>query len=134
MPRFVILEHQSPRGLHWDFMLQRGDRLVTWALAQQPAPQAAIPAEALADHRLAYLDYEGPISGGRGTVTRWDWGIYDTLRWDAKEVVVRLSGVRLSGEVRLAMVEVNQRAAHGEAEPPTTWCFVFSPPRGGRQG
>ena len=34
-------------------------------------------AEVLPDHRLAYLDYEGPISGDRGSVTRWDRGTYD---------------------------------------------------------
>ena len=75
MPRFVILEHDHP-ALHWDLMLEAGDVLQTWRLAEPPAPGLAIEATALADHRLAYLDYEGPISGNRGTVSRWDAGVF----------------------------------------------------------
>ena len=48
--------------------------LKTWACREPPQAGVEIPCEALADHRLAYLDYEGPISGGRGSVTRWDRG------------------------------------------------------------
>ncbi|MCS7047501.1 MAG: hypothetical protein NZO58_14185, partial [Gemmataceae bacterium] len=77
MPRYVILEHDHP-ALHWDFMLERGDVLRTWRL---PAPPSIgkIAAQALADHRRAYLDYEGPVSGNRGTVRRWDAGTYATI-------------------------------------------------------
>ncbi len=121
MSRFVVLQHQSPRGVHWDFMLQRGGALATWALGQEPVPHTAISAESLADHRLVYLDYEGPISGGRGTVARWDWGTYDSLRWDAEEVVVRLAGVRLCGEVRVTRTP----------DQPGGWSFLYCPGRGG---
>ena len=107
MPRFVILFHRTPpdaaRPAHWDFMLQCGSHLRTWALATEPRADASIPAEALPDHRPAYLSYEGEISGGRGCVTRWDSG---TFRWicDAPDrVVVALRGQRLSGEARLAL-------------------------------
>lgn len=117
MPRFVILEHHSPRGLHWDFMLQRGEGLATWALAQAPGPHTVIPAQALVDHRLAYLDYEGPISGGRGTVARWDCGTFEPVHWDAEVAVIALSGTRLLGEVRL----------HRVTDRPGEWRFVFTP-------
>ena len=36
MPRFVILRHDKPRGEHFDFMLEAGDVLKTWALALAP--------------------------------------------------------------------------------------------------
>ncbi|NUQ64853.1 MAG: hypothetical protein HUU20_20510 [Pirellulales bacterium] len=72
MPRFVVLEHDSPRGLHWDFMLESGDALATWALPEPPDAAAELAAESLPDHRPAYLDYEGPIASNRGTVRRWD--------------------------------------------------------------
>jgi hypothetical protein len=75
MPRFVILEHDHPT-LHWDLMLEVGDVLQTWRLAEAPAPGAIIEAIALGDHRKAYLDYEGPVSGGRGSVVRWDAGSF----------------------------------------------------------
>jgi hypothetical protein len=69
----------SRTGVHWDLMLESGDVLHTWALAAEPAPNLPIAAEQLPDHRLIYLDYEGPISGNRGTVTRWDAGRFEVL-------------------------------------------------------
>ena len=76
MPRFVILRHDHPRGVHFDFMLEAGGVLKTWALPEPPRPGVEMECEALGDHRLAYLDYEGPISGDRGSVVRWDRGEY----------------------------------------------------------
>ncbi len=101
MPRFVVLEHDHP-VLHWDLMLEVGDALRTWRLAAPPELNAGpIVAEELPDHRLAYLDYEGPVSGGRGQVLRWDRGVFE---WgDAQErcLIVRLQGSRLNGVLML---------------------------------
>jgi hypothetical protein len=106
MPRFVILRHDCPsgheRGLHWDFMLETGDVLRTWALAEPPAEAIAIAAEALPDHRLAYLDFEGPLTGDRGAVTRWDQGSYELVSQRDGELVVELFGERLEGLVTLS--------------------------------
>ena len=113
MPRFVVLEHDSPRGLHWDLMLEQGGVLLTWALAQPPDAAGPIPAEALPDHRPAYLDYEGPVSGGRGSVTRWDAGTCELEHQSDDELTVVLEGKRLSGRARL-------RRASG---PPAQWEF-----------
>src|SRR5262245_30386573 len=78
MPRFVILEHDHP-ALHWDLMLEVGDVLWTWRLAVAPeVASRSIAAERIGDHRRSYLDYEGPVSGGRGTVKPWDRGSYET--------------------------------------------------------
>jgi hypothetical protein len=97
MPRFVILEHDHPE-LHWDLMLEAGAALRTWRLARPPqAPGEAIDATALPDHRPHYLDYEGPVSGGRGTVKRWDAGWYEE---EGGRFV--LHGTRVCGPVRLA--------------------------------
>src|SRR5262245_29825311 len=77
MPRFVILEHDHP-SLHWDLMLEAGDVLQTWRLANPPeVGSSPIEAMALGDHRIAYLEYEGPVSRNRGTVRRWDAGVFD---------------------------------------------------------
>ena len=98
MPRFVILSHDHPFP-HWDLMLEAGESLRTWRLRSQPEAEGEIDAEELGAHRLAYLDYEGPISGGRGTVTRWDHGTYE---WgEAKKFEVFLKGVRFQGWVVL---------------------------------
>ena len=100
MPRFVVLEHNHP-VLHWDFMLEQGLALRTWRLARPPAPGLPIEAEALGAHRLAYLEYEGPVSGNRGRVTRWDRGTFRWLTEEEERVVVHLEGVRLSGTAEL---------------------------------
>ncbi len=117
MPRFVILQHDYPQQLHWDLMLEREGVLATWALRLPPQPEHVIEATGLPDHRIAYLDYEGAISGGRGTVGRWDEGTYELLdqtdaRWD-----LTLSGGKIEGRV---VLEKTTEAAN-------RWRFTFTP-------
>jgi hypothetical protein len=100
MPRYVILEHDWPQQ-HWDFMLETGTVLQAWKLAEVPKPNVAIPAEKSFDHRLIYLDYEGPISGGRGSVTRWDAGVFSTVSNLENRLVIQLDGGQLQGVVEL---------------------------------
>ena len=113
MPRFVILEHDHPE-LHWDLMLQLDDKLRTWRL---PAPPTGRPETALeiGAHRSAYLDYEGPVSGNRGNVKRWDAGTYETI--DAQtsmEWTIELRGIRWQGTATMAH-------EHGQ-----TWSIGFN--------
>ena len=98
MARFVVLEHRWG-GVHWDVMLERGEALRTWAVDAPIVAGVEMSARALADHRIAYLDYEGPVSGGRGAVRRIATGTYETIEWTDDRVVVILSGDQLSGEV-----------------------------------
>lgn len=96
MPRYVILAHDWPTP-HWDFLLEAGDVLRAWRLPAEPRAGTAIPAEANFDHRLLYLDYEGPVSGGRGRVTRWDAGTFEWIEDEPGRVVVELHGGKLAG-------------------------------------
>jgi hypothetical protein len=98
-PRFVVLEHDHP-SLHWDLMLEAGESLRTWRLAAPPAPGVVTEATPLGDHRRLYLDYEGPVSGGRGRVTRWDHGTF-AGECGGEELALRLDGGRLRGVLRL---------------------------------
>ena len=100
MPRFAILEHDWPTR-HWDFLLEAGNVLRAWRLLEEPELGKTISAEANFDHRLIYLDFEGPLSGHRGSVTRWDAGTFEWIENDANRVVVELSGTKLAGEVEL---------------------------------
>lgn len=113
MPRFVILEHDYPH-LHYDLMLEVGDVLRTWRLAKISDQQQPIKAESLGDHRKMYLDYEGPVSGNRGQVKRWDTGTFAWLEESTDRFVVRLEGQRCSGEALL------ERAASG------AWTFSWN--------
>jgi hypothetical protein len=79
MPRrFVILEHDHP-FLHWDLLLAEECSARTWRLLRKPCLGEPIAAEPLPDHRLMYLDYEGVVSGDRGSVKRFLAGTYQPL-------------------------------------------------------
>ena len=104
--RFVVLRHEtpteSPRATHWDFMIEFDGALRTWALSAEPDQETEIAAEPLVDHRLAYLDYEGPIAGNRGSVARWDRGTYEVISSTDDCCLLQLVGERLRGTVRLS--------------------------------
>jgi hypothetical protein len=103
--RYVILRHVTPpdgqRPSHWDFMLEAGEVLRSWALLEPPLEGRSTEAEALDDHRLAYLSYEGPVSGDRGHVTAYDRGDYVLLAEKDDCLVVRLTGERLRCELTM---------------------------------
>jgi hypothetical protein len=82
-------------------MLEIEGVLRTWMLPRPPENATAFECESLADHRMAYLDYEGAVSGGRGDVTRWDRGVYAVERQDDAEWIVELSGEKIAGRAVL---------------------------------
>ena len=101
-PRFALLAHAHPvpgyPTPHFDLLLEDpalpGERRCrTWRLPRDPRLEAPVPAEPLPPHRVLYLGYEGPVSGGRGTVRRLDGG---SLAW-GEEGVVTLAGRFLRG-------------------------------------
>ena len=105
MPRFVILEHDHP-VLHWDLMLEANGVLQAWRLAEPPRPGRTVDATALGDHRIAYLDYEGPVSRDRGVVWRWDVGAFaETPESSPAARKLVLDGARVHGRVVLEKVE-----------------------------
>ncbi len=109
MPRFVILRHEpgpnSIRALHWDLMFEWGDALRTFACLHEPSLGHRLSVQRLADHRLHYLDYEGPVSGGRGDVTRWDAGVFSLLEETAQQWRLDVDGTRWNGPVTLEAVD-----------------------------
>ena len=115
MPRFVLLEHHW-NGVHWDFMLERGDVLRTWAIDEPIVSGRDLPARLLGDHRRVYLDYEGEISGGRGRVERVASGTYRVVEWSEHLIKVELAGTQLAGELEL-------RFAGGESPGAPRWNF-----------
>jgi hypothetical protein len=114
MPRFVVLHHVMPAGTgraaQWDFMmadcpLAERDRLATWALEVPPETAVGVEARRLPDHRAVYLGYEGPLSGGRGHVRRWDEGEWDPQPSTATGLRIGIRGRRLAGQVTLVMFD-----------------------------
>ena len=113
MPGFAILEHRH-QGMHWDLLLEDGPAMRTWSLGSRPDTPGPVPASPLPDHRLDFLDYEGPVSRDRGHVVQWDRGTFRWLVRSDDHVELAFSGRRLAGRVRL------DRADAG-------WTFLFVP-------
>lgn len=104
---YVILHHQLADGSrHWDLCLQQAQRLATWQLLDDPARLASaeiarIAAHRIADHRLAYLDYQGPVSGDRGHVTRIDRGLFRAVIQGSDRWRLHFQGALLIGNYDL---------------------------------
>ncbi|MGH3005298.1 MAG: DNA ligase D [Gaiellaceae bacterium] len=101
-PIFVVQRHDA-RRLHYDFRLERGGALASWAvpkgIPREPGQRhLAVHVE---DHPLEYATFEGEIPAGQygaGTVEIWDSGTYELLE-EKKDggLTVRLAGERLGG-------------------------------------
>jgi bifunctional non-homologous end joining protein LigD len=118
---FVIQEHHA-RRLHWDFRLERDGVLVSWALPKGVPDDPAVNHLAVhtEDHPLEYGGFEGEIPRGEygaGAVTIWDHGRYETEKWAADEVKVRLYGRRVTGGFALFQTRGSQWMIHRERQP-----------------
>jgi hypothetical protein len=82
-------------------MVEANGSLVTWRLSAPLTLGEVVSALHIGNHRIDYLDYEGPVSGNRGQVRRWDAGDCDWLERSEQLVVVRLHGGRFNGILRL---------------------------------
>lgn len=107
----TLLMHTTAQGSHFDWLLGRPDdalqngRLWTARVAyasDQWASMRSWVLQPLATHRRDYLQYQGPVSGGRGTVTRVDQGVFTARLWTADRIVIDLSFARAVGCVELS--------------------------------
>jgi hypothetical protein len=92
MPRFVVLEHDHPT-LHWDLMLDIGESLRSWRLGALPQAGITTTCASTPDHRLSYLEYEGPVSRNRGAVKRVLAGDYSIVEETAEQLIAELVAV-----------------------------------------
>ena len=118
---FVVQEHHA-RRLHWDFRLEREGVLVSWAVPKGVPDDPAVNhfAAHTEDHPLEYASFAGRIPAGEygaGTVTIWDRGTFDAVKWTDREVKVVLHGRRLTGGYTLFQTHGKDWMIHRERQP-----------------
>jgi bifunctional non-homologous end joining protein LigD len=136
--RFIIQKHAASR-LHYDFRLELGGVLLSWAVPKGPSldPNDKRLAMHVEDHPIEYGDFEGVIPAkqyGAGTVMLWDRGTW-IPKGDPKEMfdkgrlkfelngeklhggwnLVRSRSSKYSGESWLLIKEADEYARLGEA-------------------
>jgi hypothetical protein len=105
--QFVIQQHTTPDGLHWDLMLEMDDCLWTWRLDVPPSQikNKPIPAERIHDHPLRFLAYEGPVKNNTGHVTIIDKGTGLISSQNPTMLVIMFRGKILSGTFQLGLLK-----------------------------
>jgi hypothetical protein len=102
MLRYVVLRHEGIPHPHFDLMFETaaGSDLTTWRSDRWPI-DAPTPLTKLADHRSAYLEYEGPLGGNRGSVRRVAAGNYHLHEYNPTSW--RLSFEHPAGPIQLVI-------------------------------
>lgn len=129
--RFVVQKHDASH-LHYDFRLEMGGVLKSWAVPKGPSmdPEVKRLAMMVEDHPYDYRNFEGVIPKGQyggGTVIVWDEGTYEAVGIDTDDVIkmdknlrhqlysgklkIRLHGHKLKGE--FALVKAYGRGENG---------------------
>jgi bifunctional non-homologous end joining protein LigD len=130
-PMFVVQKHAAHRaGLHWDFRLEHGGVLWSWAVRKGPSldPSDKRIAVHVEDHPLDYADFQGAIPDGQygaGTVETWDRGTWEALDdpeagMGKGELKFVLHGKRLNG--RFTLVRLKPRP--GQRGRQDNWLLI----------
>jgi bifunctional non-homologous end joining protein LigD len=120
--RFVVHEHHASR-LHFDFRLEVGTVLKSWAIPKGPSmnPAEKRLAVEVEDHSLEYIQFEGIIpegSYGAGEVVIWDEGEFELLEATEKKISFILHGRLLQGGFALSRLKPRGRG------PAKDWLLI----------
>jgi len=104
LSRFVVQKHQA-RNLHYDFRLETGGVLKSWAVPKGVPEEIGIKrlAVQVEDHPVDYINFSGIIPEGEygaGTVEIWDKGRWEIVEGSlgAGSLKFNLAGKKLKGQ------------------------------------
>jgi len=121
--KFCVQRHDAT-NLHYDFRLEIGGSLKSWAVPKGPSLDPALKhfAAHVEDHPLEYGDFEGNIPKGEyggGSVMLWDRGTFELIGEESGAAQIargdlkfRLHGEKLSGT--WAIVHMKNRGKGNE--------------------
>ena len=124
---YVVQQH-SARTDHFDFRLEIGNVLKSWAVPkgiprEQTEKHLAVETE---DHPLDYSSFEGRIPKGEygaGKVKIWDKGFFKNIRrlgikesYENGKIEVHLNGTKLKGKYALIRTRFNDN--------PKNWLII----------
>jgi len=132
--RFTIQRHRAT-ALHYDFRLEIGGVLVSWAVPKGPTldPSERRLAMRTEDHPIEYLDFEGVIPKGEyggGDVIVWDWGHFEpeaetpdpSAALRDGEIKFVLHGQKVRG--RFTIVRTDRRGRRGADDGREQWLLL----------
>jgi len=126
-PIFVVQKH-SARRLHYDFRLEDGGVLRSWAVPKGPStdPKQKRLAIQVEDHPLEYARFEGTIPAGQygaGTVIIWDTGTYRNLT-EKDGRIVPIDAALKSGHVAFQLMGEKLKGGFALTRTGRGWILV----------
>lgn len=131
------VQKHAARRLHYDFRLELGGVLKSWAVTRGPSLIAGERrlAVAVEDHGMDYADFEGviaPGSYGAGVVLLWDRGTWEpdgnpAAALASGSLAFTLHGEQLAGRWRLMRMKPRPRERH------VSWLLIKSQDAAARQ-
>jgi bifunctional non-homologous end joining protein LigD len=130
-PRFFCVQKHLATQLHYDFRLELGGVLLSWAVPKGPSLDPTVKRMAVRteDHPVEYGDFEGviPDGYGAGVVMLWDRGTWEPEVPDVDaalrkgDLKIRLNGYKLKGSWALVRT---RGFAGGKGDARTSWLLI----------
>jgi bifunctional non-homologous end joining protein LigD len=132
--RFFCVQKHLATQLHYDFRLEHGGVLLSWAVPKGPSLNPADKrfAAHVEDHPLEYGDFEGiiPEGYGAGIVMLWDRGTWEPEVEDVDaalargDLKLRLDGYKLKGSWALVRTRGWGRSRAAGRDDGRSWLLI----------